>query len=189
VAQAVVGLGHPMAQAVVGLGNPGGEYRDSRHNVGQQVVDLLAGSLHGRFTRRGQALVARTEWRGETLYLIKPLTYMNVSGPVVAQLGRRLGFGAAECILVYDDIDLPLGRVRIRMKGSDGGHRGVRSVIDAFRTDELRRVKVGIGRPPDKAEVPEHVLSGFSPDEIPLIQAACAEAADRVLQLSAPRPP
>jgi aminoacyl-tRNA hydrolase len=187
VAQAAVGLGNSVAQAVVGLGNPGGQYRDSRHNVGQQVVDLLAASLHGRFARQGRALVARAEWRSDTLYLIKPLAYMNVSGPVVADLGRRFGFGAADCILVYDDIDLPLGRVRVRMKGSDGGHRGVRSVIDAFQTPEVRRVKVGIGRPEQKAEVAEHVLSGFAPDEIPLIQAACAEAADRVLRLTASR--
>jgi aminoacyl-tRNA hydrolase len=176
-------------QAVVGLGNPTGEYRDTRHNVGQQVIELLAGSLHARFTRQGRALIARGQWGGDTLYLVKPLTYMNVSGPVVAQVGRRLGFDPADCILVYDDIDLPLGRVRVRMKGSDGGHRGVRSVIEALQTSELRRVKVGIGRPADKAAVSGHVLSGFSPDEIPLIQAACAEAADRVLQLSAGRRP
>jgi aminoacyl-tRNA hydrolase len=178
-----------VAQVVVGLGNPSAEYRETRHNVGHQVVDLLAGTLHGRFTRQGRALVARAQWRGDILYLIKPLAYMNVSGPVVAQLGRRLDFGPSDCILVYDDIDLPLGRVRVRMKGSDGGHRGVRSMIEAFQTTELRRVKVGVGRPEHKAEVPDHVLTGFSPDEIPLIQAACAEAAERVLELSASRRP
>jgi aminoacyl-tRNA hydrolase len=174
-----------VAQAVVGLGNPGGEYRETRHNVGQQVVDLLAASFHGRFSRHGQAVVARARWRGDALYLIKPLTYMNQSGAVVAQLGRRLGYGPADCILVYDDIDLPLGKVRVRMKGSDGGHRGVRSVLEAWETTEVRRVKIGVGRPEHKGWVRDHVLSGFSADEIPVIQAACAEAADRVLQLSA----
>jgi PTH1 family peptidyl-tRNA hydrolase len=172
-----------VAQAVVGLGNPGAEYAGTRHNVGHRALDLLAATLHARFARKGEALIARGRWRGEPLFLIKPQTFMNATGPALARITRRLHLGPADCILVYDDIDLTLGAVRVRMKGSHGGHNGVRSIIEAFQTEELRRVKIGIGRPGSKAEVTDHVLTGFAPDELPVIESACAEAAERVLKL------
>ena len=176
-----------MAQAVVGLGNPGPEYQGSRHNVGQRVVDRLAKNLRRRWQREGTHQVARAEWRGEPLLLIKPRAFMNVTGPAVARLLPRLGLDPSDLILVYDDIDLPLGKVRVRMKGSHGGHNGVRSLIETLGTDRLRRVKVGIGRPEEKAQVPDHVLSGFTDDELELIERACAEALDRALELVASR--
>src|SRR5262245_39691973 len=112
---------------------------------------------------------------------------MNVTGPPVARVARRLHVGPADLILVYDDIDLALGKVRVRMKGSAGGHNGVRSVIEALGTEEIRRVKLGIGRPGepgrDRAEVPDHVLSPFLPEEAEVIEAACQDAAERVLKL------
>ena len=172
-----------MAQAVVGLGNPGAEYAGTRHNVGQRVVDGLAATLHARFARRGEALIARGQWRGEPLYLVKPQTFMNVTGPALARIARRLRLGPADLILVYDDIDLALGAVRVRMKGTHGGHNGVRSIIESLQTDELRRVKIGIGRPATRAEVTDHVLTRFDPEELPVVETACAEAAERVLKL------
>lgn len=172
-----------MAQAVVGLGNPGPEYRGTRHNVGHRVLDHLARTLKKRWSREGASQMAKAEWRGETLYLLKPGSYMNVTGPAVERLRRHLRLDPADLILVYDDIDLPLGKVRVRMKGSHGGHNGVRSVIESLGTDQLRRVKVGIGRPEGKDEVVDHVLSPFLPDELPLVEAACQEAAERVLKL------
>jgi PTH1 family peptidyl-tRNA hydrolase len=108
---------------------------------------------------------------------------MNVCGPVVAKALRRVEAGPADLILVYVDIDLPLGTVRIRM--SAGGHNGVRSVIEALGTQEIRRVKVGVGRPETKADVPDHVLAPFERDELPMVDAAVAEAAERVLSLVA----
>lgn len=177
-----------MAQAVVGLGNPGLEYQGSRHNVGQRVVDRLARTLHKRWQREGAHQVARAEWREETLFLVKPHAYMNVTGPAVARLLPRLGLDPSDLILVYDDIDLPLGKIRVRMKGSHGGHNGVRSLIETLGTDRLRRVKVGIGRPEEKAQVPDHVLSRFTDDELELIDRACAAAADRALELVQSRP-
>ena len=178
-----------MAQAVVGLGNPGPEYKGTRHNVGQRVVDHLARTLKKRWSREGASQVARAQWRGEPLYLIKPGSFMNVTGPAVERLCRRLGLDPADLILVYDDIDLPLGKVRVRMKGSHGGHKGVRSIIETLGTAELRRIKVGNGRPGDKDEVVDHVLSPFLPDELPLIEAASDEAARHVLALIESRTP
>jgi len=172
-----------VAHVVVGLGNPGPEYRDTRHNVGQRVVDALARTLHASWRRDGPGLVARGQWRGEAVRLIKPISFMNESGPVVAKLLRRAEADPADVILVYDDIDLPLGTVRLRMKGSHGGHNGVRSVIDALGTDEIKRVKVGVGRPDHKGDVPDHVLTSFEREELPAVEAAVAEAVEKVLSL------
>ena len=168
---------------VVGLGNPGTEYRDTRHNVGQRVVDALARSLHRPWVRDGKIAVARAHWRGDTLYLVKPLTYMNVSGPTVAGALHALGTGPTDLILVYDDIDLPLGTVRVRLRGSHGGHNGVRSVIEALGTSDIRRVKVGVGRPEGKSAVPDHVLSPFEPEESAAVEAAVATACARIFTL------
>ncbi len=176
-----------MAQAVVGLGNPGPEYRSTRHNVGQRVVDALARRIHARFEREGGHAVARGRWQGETLYLIKPNSFMNVTGPPVARLARKLHLGPADLVIVFDDIDLPLGKVRVRLKGSAGGHNGVRSLIETFGTDVLRRVKIGVGRPgrpgEDRDRVSDHVLSPFYPEEHDTIARACDEAADQALKL------
>lgn len=176
-----------MAQAVVGLGNPGSQYINTRHNVGQRVVDLLARRLETRFAREGGHHVARAEWQGEALYLFKPSSFMNVCGPAVARLARRHQLTPPDLVIVFDDLDLPLGKVRARLKGSAGGHNGVRSLIDAFGTDALRRVKVGIGRPAppgrERELVVDHVLSPFYPDELSTVDAACDAAADLALQL------
>jgi PTH1 family peptidyl-tRNA hydrolase len=174
-----------VAHVVVGLGNPGDEYRDTRHNVGQRVLDHLAGGdlRATRWQRDDATLLAEGRWRGDVVRLVKPIAFMNVCGPVVARALRRHDADALDLILVYDDIDLPLGTVRVRMKGSHGGHNGVRSVIEALGTSEIRRVKVGIGRPDHKGDVPDHVLTVFEPDELPAVDTAVAEAAQRVLTL------
>jgi len=174
-----------MAHVVVGLGNPGSDYRDTRHNVGQRVLDHLARETFrdAPWQRHGAWSVTTGRWRGDTVTLVKPRAFMNESGPVVARALREHHADHHDLILVYDDIDLPLGAVRVRMKGSAGGHNGVRSVIAALGTPQIRRVKVGIGRPEHKAHVPDHVLTVFEPDELPVVDAAVAEAAQRVLEL------
>ena len=175
--------GRATGRVVVGLGNPGPEYRHTRHNVGQRVLDVLAKTVRGAWRRDGGTVVARGRWRGEEVRLVKPLAFMNESGPVVAKALRRAEAGPADLILVYDDIDLPLGSVRLRMKGSHGGHNGVRSVLHALGTEEVKRVKVGVGRPDHKGDVPDHVLTSFEPEELPLVEAAVAEAVEKVLTL------
>jgi peptidyl-tRNA hydrolase, PTH1 family len=180
-----VANGRGTGRVVIGLGNPGPEYRDTRHNVGQRVVDALARALRASWRRDGSIVIARGRWRGEPVRLIKPIAFMNASGPVVAKALRRAEAGPADVILVYDDIDLPLGTVRLRMKGSHGGHNGVRSVLEALGTQEIKRVKVGVGRPDQKDDVPDHVLTSFERDELPIVEAAVADAAEKVLALLA----
>ena len=176
-----------MAQAIVGLGNPGPEYRDTRHNMGARVLDALARKLKVRFQHVGGHLVAHAKWRGGVVYLIKPQCFMNTMGPPVARATRKLKLVAGDLIFVYDDLDLPLGRVRVRLKGSAGGHNGMRSLIGTLGTDQLRRVKVGIGRPASperhREEIVDHVLSVFLPDELPTVEAACLEAGAQALKL------
>jgi PTH1 family peptidyl-tRNA hydrolase len=178
-----------VAQAVVGLGNPGPEYRDTRHNTGHRVVEDLARRLRCRLAKDGGHLVGRGQWRGDTVYLVKLESYMNQSGTAVERVLRRLDVAPADLVLVFDDLDLPLGTVRVRMKGSAGGHNGVRSVLAALGTEDIRRVKIGIGRPGepgrDRDEVVDHVLSRFEADELPVIEEACAEAVERTLGLLA----
>ncbi len=178
-----------MAHVVVGLGNPGPRYRNTRHNVGQRVVDRLAETLGVAWRESGAALVARGLWRDFSVDLVKPQSFMNVSGPPVAAALRRLHAKPSDLILVYDDIDLPLGTVRTRMKGSPGGHNGVRSIIETLGTTELRRVKIGIGRPSLKDDVADHVLTRFDHEELATVDEAVAGAAARVLALIQAPPP
>ena len=178
-----------MAHVVAGLGNPGPKYQGTRHNVGQRIVDGLAPTLRASWRNQGWALVARGRWRDEVVHLVKPQSFMNVTGDSIATALRRLHADPADLIVVYDDIDLPLGTVRTRMKGSHGGHNGMRSVIESLGTAEIRRVKVGIGRPERKDDVADHVLDRFQPEELPIIDDAVALAADRVLELISRRLP
>jgi PTH1 family peptidyl-tRNA hydrolase len=170
-------------QAVVGLGNVGEEYRDTPHNVGQRVLDLLASRLRGEWKQFDHALVATIEYQGRTVHLVKPLTSVNRSGPIVFQLGSQLGFGPAASILIHDDINLPLGTVRMRLRrSSDGGHRGIRSILQAFRTDEVRRVKIGVGQG-NTDRILDYVLAPLSLAALSTLDNACTEAADRVLEM------
>jgi peptidyl-tRNA hydrolase, PTH1 family len=168
---------------VAGLGNPGPRYQGTRHNVGQRVLEHLAPTLRATWRDEGWARVARGRWRDETVHLVKPQSFMNVTGASIATALRRLRADPTDLIVVYDDIDLPLGTVRMRMKGSHGGHNGMRSVIEALGTDEIRRVKIGIGRPECRADVADHVLDRFQPEELTVIEDAVTLAADRVLHL------
>jgi peptidyl-tRNA hydrolase, PTH1 family len=174
-----------VAHVVVGLGNPGPEYRDTRHNIGQRVVDTIAAQLKKAFHPESGVHLARANWRGDSLYLVKPQTFMNVSGPAVRRILHTLGAAPEDLVLVYDDIDMELGKVRTRLKGSPGGHNGVQSVIDTLGTEGIRRVKIGIGRPAHKAQVPDHVLTVFEPEEEETVTAAVTTAAARVLALIA----
>jgi PTH1 family peptidyl-tRNA hydrolase len=176
----------PPVRAIVGLGNPGERYAHTPHNAGQRALDLVAGSLGATFAPDDEAMVARVEQPAGTCYLVRPLTKVNVTGPVLRRLAQRLGFTAKTCILLHDDIDLPLGAVRVRMAGGDGGHRGVRSVLDAFDSFDVPRVKIGVGRPARGDNAARHVVGAFDPADLAAIDTACAEAAARALELGVP---
>jgi peptidyl-tRNA hydrolase, PTH1 family len=172
-------------KVICGLGNPGERYRLTRHNVGFRVVDLLAdrwGMTGQGRVRDGAALldVRRPEDR---VLLVKPMRYMNLSGaPLRAAIRQTDVDVGSDLLVVTDDIDLPLGRLRLRRSGSAGGHNGLRSIIDAFGTDEFNRLRVGVGRAGTAAR---HVLATFRPEERDLateMVAIGADAAERWLR-------
>ncbi|MBI2844106.1 MAG: aminoacyl-tRNA hydrolase [Armatimonadetes bacterium] len=151
----------------------------TRHNVGFEVVDTLARRHKTRIARRlGRVLVARATINGREVILAKPQTYMNLSGEAVAYIARREKIDPSEILIVYDDMALQLGRIRIRPEGSSGGHKGMKSIIERLGTQEFPRLRVGIGSA-DRGAV-EHVLSKFSRNEVPIAREAVQRAADAV---------
>jgi PTH1 family peptidyl-tRNA hydrolase len=145
---------------IVGLGNPGDEYTTHRHNIGFRVVDALASSHGLAFSRdkAAKAYVAKGRIGGQPVILAKPQTFMNLSGQAVGRLSRAYNV-PTECILVvYDDLDLPLGRLRLRPEGGSGGHKGMRSIIDTLGTQAFPRLRVGIDRPPGHMDPADYVL-------------------------------
>jgi peptidyl-tRNA hydrolase, PTH1 family len=166
---------------VVGLGNPGRTYRGTRHNVGFEVVDLVA-SRHGLVFEGAPADAVQARWRqaDEVVLLVKPLTFMNVSGEAVGALSRFYKIALADVLIVCDDVALDLGRLRVRGAGGEGGHNGLRSVADALGTTDYARLRVGVGRGDVRRDLADHVLARFEPDEVPGIEAAVARAADAV---------
>ncbi len=162
----------------MGLGNPGRRYRGTRHNVGFEVVDRLARRWGASFRAEGAAEVAQAQVGGMPVLLAKPLTYMNRSGDAVRELVGRWGLSAADVLVVYDDMDLPVGTLRVRARGSSGGHRGMASVLEALGTLEVARVRVGIGRP--GSHPVDHVLSRFPRGERAEVDEALDRAADAV---------
>lgn len=167
-------------QVIVGLGNPGANLKDTPHNVGHRALDELATALGLSWTSADRAMVACGAQGDVDLCLIKPMTPLNVCGTVVAELSQGIGFAASECIVVYDDADTPLGNVRLRLHGGDGGHRGIRSVILEMGTFEIRRLKIGVGRPESGNNLSEHVLTSFDEESRAKADAACSSAAKRL---------
>jgi PTH1 family peptidyl-tRNA hydrolase len=166
---------------VVGLGNPGDRYAGTRHNVGRDVVAVLA-SAHGTSLRqvKHNALFDLVTIQGVRVCLATPTTYMNESGRAVAPLSRFYRVPPMATILVFDDIDLPLGQLRIRTRGGAGGHNGAGSVFKAVGTTDMPRVRIGVGRPPARWDAADHVLARFSADERPVADAAVRSAAEAV---------
>ena len=156
---------------IVGLGNPGKKYEKTKHNVGFMVVDELAKAYNVSFQKNPfEAEVATFFLNGEKIILVKPQTYMNESGRAVGPLLTYLGMYPDELMVIYDDLDLSLGKIRLRQKGSAGGHNGMKSLISHLGTQEFDRIKIGIDRPRKGQTVVQHVLSPFSQEEIPYIE-------------------
>lgn len=171
---------------IVGLGNPGSEYAGTRHNAGWLVLARLLRQLPGTPERLSgcRSELVRSRWRGRPLWLQWPQTYMNLSGEAVLGLVRREKIETPEILVISDDLDLPLGRLRIRANGSDGGHNGLKSIIGHLGSADFPRLRVGIGRAAGKSGVVDHVLTGFDPEETELAEKSldfAAEAAKLIL--------
>jgi PTH1 family peptidyl-tRNA hydrolase len=162
---------------VVGLGNPGPKYRDTRHNVGFWVVDELAKrwQLQNTWRQRDEAMIVRQPGGAA---LVKPLTFMNLSGFAVSRLRQFFQVDPGDLLVIVDEVALPLGRLRARARGSAGGHNGLKSVIEQLGTNEFPRLRIGVGRGDDRRDLADHVLSKFDPAEGDTIQAATLRAAD-----------
>jgi len=172
---------------IVGLGNPGKTYARNRHNVGFQCLNYFA-KLHSiRFDRRQcRARIGIGEVRGEKLLLAKPGTFVNLSGNSVAGLVYKHNIPVSDLLVIYDDLDLPLGKIRLRQSGSSGGHKGMNSIISALGSEGFPRIRVGIGRPQAEEQsvseeaIVNYVLSDFSPQEEAIIKPVIARVAEAI---------
>lgn len=167
---------------IVGLGNPGREYEGTRHNVGFMVVEAFAKKYRLEFdSHEKDALTGRGRVAGNSVMLAKPLTYMNLSGEAVAKLARAYLDAPADMIVVYDDIDLPLGRIRIRERGSAGTHNGMRSIIASVGTEDFPRLRVGIRGDESGGRLRDYVLDAFAPEEQGVVETTIARACEALL--------
>jgi len=167
---------------IVGLGNPGVHYRWSRHNVGFQVMDRLSEMQRIPFCSKRFKTLYGTGWiNSQNVVLAKPLTFMNLSGEAVKKIISAFSAGMEDLIVIHDDLDLPVGRLRVKRRGGDGGHQGVRSIIEATGVNAFLRLKVGIGRPPKGMEPAEYVLKAFEEDDQPEIDSALCRAAEALV--------
>ena len=166
-------------KVVVGLGNPGKRYVGTRHNVGFEVLDALAQTEPRKWRTGFDALTLEHAIDGVRLLLLKPQTYMNLSGRCVRGVVDYYRLPLTDLLVVCDDINLPLGRLRIRPRGSSGGHKGLRDIESHLRTTEYARLRVGVGSPGDRDAV-DFVLDRFSPEEVPVVRRAVQRAVDAV---------
>ena len=169
-----------MMRLIVGLGNPGAEYAGTRHNVGFEVIERLS-KRHGIAVRRRtlRSVLGDGTLRGERVILARPMTFMNLSGEAVGAISRMYKIPPADVILIVDDVALPVGRIRLRLKGSAGGHHGLESVQAHLNTQDYPRIRIGVGGAGGR-ELIDHVLGRFRPDEREAMDASLDLAADAV---------
>ncbi|HEM9623521.1 TPA: aminoacyl-tRNA hydrolase [Streptococcus agalactiae] len=161
-----------MVKMIVGLGNPGSKYNDTKHNIGFMAIDRIVKNLDVNFTedKNFKAEIGSDFINGEKIYFIKPTTFMNNSGIAVKALLTYYNISIKDMIIIYDDLDMEVGKIRFRQKGSAGGHNGIKSIIAHLGTQEFDRIKVGIGRPNGRMTVINHVLGKFDKnDEIMIL--------------------
>lgn len=169
---------------VVGLGNPGSQYEFTKHNVGFLTVDYLADKLNIKINKlKFKGLFAKEKIENEDVVLLKPQTYMNLSGESVRDFANFFKIPPENIIVVVDDVDLPMGKIRIRKKGSAGTHNGMKSIIYQLQSDNFIRIKVGIEKEERKDDLADYVLKGFSKDEVPIMEESMERAAKAVLEI------
>ncbi len=166
---------------IAGLGNPGAKYAGTRHNVGFSVIDELAERYNIKVdTNKHKALIGKGIIDGEKVILVMPQTYMNLSGESIRAVLDFYKCTPDDLIVVYDDIDLDVGKLRIRERGSAGGHNGMKNIIQHVGSQDFVRVRVGVGHKPDKMDLADYVLSRFGRDELPMMRESCGRACDAV---------
>ncbi len=164
---------------IVGLGNPGAKYAGTRHNVGFSVIDEYAERHNIRMdTGKHKAIIGKGIIDGEKVILAMPQTFMNLSGESVRAIMDFYKCTPEDLIVVYDDIDLDVGKLRIRQKGSAGGHNGMKNIILHIGSQEFVRIRVGVGKKPDKMDLADYVLSRFGKDDLPEMRKSCSTACD-----------
>ena len=168
---------------IIGLGNPGRQYERTRHNCGFRAIDILAEKLNCKIDKgKFQGLYGQTTYQGKKLLLLKPQTFMNLSGRSVLQISAYFNVPPQRCIVMFDDISLEPGRLRIRADGSAGGHNGIKSIIQELGSQDFPRVKIGVGaKPHPEQDLADWVLSTFSASEEKNLTAALEQAADAAL--------
>jgi PTH1 family peptidyl-tRNA hydrolase len=167
---------------IAGLGNPGREYRNNRHNAGFMLLDRLAGKIDETFGRyESRALVAKGNYQGKRLILVKPQTYMNVSGQSIGSLLRFYKINLQNFLVAYDDVDLPFGTLRLRPDGGAAGQKGMLSIQEKLGTDAFPRLRFGIGRPPGRMEAASYVLQDFTRSENEILPQLLDRAVEAVL--------
>lgn len=175
-------IGRKKPFLIVGLGNPGREYRNNRHNIGFMVLDQLTGKLDTSFSKmKMNALMTAVRYKGYRIILLKPQTYMNLSGKAVSSFVRFYKLPLENLLVVYDDVDLPFQALRMRPNGGDAGQKGVRSIIQELGTKDFPRLRVGINRPPGRMSVSSYVLLNFSDQEVETLPFVLDQAADAIL--------
>ena len=165
---------------VVGLGNPGPNYAKTRHNLGFMVAEILADRIGEKFKvhKKSGAEVATGRLAGRSVVLAKPRVYMNESGRQVGPLAKFYSVAPADIVVIYDELDIDFGRIRLKLGGGEGGHNGVRSVAAALGTKDFQRVRIGIGRPPGRKDPAAYVLENFTAAERADVPTVCEQAAD-----------
>ncbi len=175
-------IGRKKPFLIVGLGNPGREYRNNRHNIGFMVLDQLAGKMDTSFSKmKMNALMTAVRYKGCRIILLKPQTFMNLSGKAAASFIRFYKLPLENLLVVYDDVDLPFQTLRMRPNGGDAGQKGVRSIIQELGTKDFPRLRVGINRPPGRMSVSSYVLLNFSDQEVETLPFVLDQAADAIL--------
>ena len=164
----------PKTLLIVGLGNPGKQYENTRHNAGFIAVDAVAAKYGAEFSawQGASAVYAKVRRGDDTIYILKPLTFMNLSGQAVSSFSRFYKIPPKDIIVIFDDMSLPLGTIRLRLKGSAGGQNGMKDIIQQLGTQDIARLRIGIGPKPDFFEGRDFVLSKFNKTEEPLLSAA-----------------
>lgn len=166
---------------IVGLGNPGKQYEHTRHNIGFDVIDALAKAWDAPLEQtKFKGMYATAHRSGGKVMLLKPLTYMNLSGECVGPMMDYFDIDIEDVIVIYDDLDLEVGKLRLRQKGSAGGHNGIKSLIQHLGTQEFNRIRVGISRPPAGMKVADYVLAKFTKDEQSIVEDAVVKTRDAV---------